>query len=228
MIVLQDRDRKILKLCYEQQFILTEHSEWFFRGGSYQACCMRLGELVQNRYLKKDTSATIGKKTIYRLTSLGVETALESGATAIASGGRLQPANMVHDSIVTSVRQRLEEFWDAKFVCERAIKESEYRQIPDGIFFFPSGKGIAIEVENSDKGRSRFIRLMNRWKDVKQIILVLYVVTSDSLFHTIQRYLEQAPKEQPMGLVHWSALSTSKPKVWTPRGEIAPFERRQF
>ncbi len=228
MIILQDRDRRILKLCYEQQFLLTEHVEKFFPNASYRACRMRVQELVKGNFLFEELTSTLGRKPIYRTTRTGAGVALESGATPHTPVRNLQLATLVHDSIVTSVRQRLEECWDAHFVCERAIKGKEYRQIPDGLFFFKSGKGIAIEVENSDKGRSRFIHLMNRWKDIPGIIFVLYVATQDTLFESIKKYLPSGPKEQPMGVVHWNCLKSSIPPVWTQRGEVRLFDRRDY
>lgn len=228
MIQLQDRDKRIIRLCYEQQFILTEHAEKFFAGASYRACRRRVQELADARYIREEPSASLGRKTVYRVTRLGTAVALESGATAIPQAGALQLATLVHDAVVTSVRLRLEEFWNARFVCERAIKGKEYREVPDGIFFFPSGRGIAIEVENSDKGRTRFLRLLQRWKDTPQIAFVLYVATSRELFEGIKRFLEHAPKDRPMGVVHWQELQAGTPRVWTQRGDIPLFDQREY
>ena len=228
MIVLQERDRRVIRICYEQQFILTEHVERDFGRTSYKNCRKRIRELIGANYLKEDKSAAIGRKPIYRVTGLGATVALENGASPISPKARLQLSTLVHDAIVISVRQRLTQFWDAQFVCERAIKASEHRQIPDGIFAFPSGKEIAIEVENSDKGRSRFISLLSRWRHEKQTILVLYIATSESLFSTIQKRLATAPNEQPFGLVKWDDLRVEKPDVWTPKGPIPLFDRRSF
>lgn len=228
MIQLQDRDKKLIRLCYEQQFILTEHAEKYFAGASYRACRQRVQELANAQYLREEPSTSLGRKPIYRVTRLGTAVALESGATAISQPRTLQLATLVHDAIVTSVRLKLEELWNAKFVCERAIKGKEYREVPDGIFFFPSGRGIAIEVENSDKGRTRFLRLLQRWKDTPQIAFVLYVATSPELFEAIKRFLGHAPKDRPMGVVQWLDLETGRPMVWSQRGDLALFDRREF
>jgi hypothetical protein len=228
MIILQERDRKILKLCYEQQFLMTDHVEKYFSNASYRACRMRVQELVEGSFLREELTSTLGRKPIYRTTKTGTIIALENGATPHTPIKNLQLATLVHDAIVTSVRQRLEDYWDAQFICERAIKGNEYKQIPDGIFFFKSGKGIAIEVENSDKGRSRFIRLLSRWKEVPGILFVLYVATNDFLFESIKKHLKQAPTEQPMGVVHWNQLKQSTPAVWTQRGEVRLFDKRDY
>lgn len=228
MIMLQERDKAILRLCYEQQFVLTEHIETYFSQVSYQACRKRITELVSAFYLREELTQVLGKKPIYRVTKLGAAVALENGALPVGQARVLQATTLVHDSIVTSVRLRLQSFWDAKFTCERAIKGSEYRQIPDGIFTFRSGKGIAIEVENSDKGRNRFIGLLRRWRDTPHISFVLYVATNDSLFESIQKWLAHGPKEKPLGVVRWKDLATQAPPIWTCRGELKLLERREF
>ncbi len=228
MILLQERDKRLLRLCYEQQFILTDHVEKLFAGASYRACRQRMQELAQAQFISEEPSTSLGRKPVYRVTRLGTAVALESGASAISQPRNLTLATLQHDAIVTSVRLRLEELWNAKFVCERAIKGKEYREVPDGIFFFPSGRGIAIELENSDKGRTRFLRLLQRWKDAPQITFVLYVATSRELYEAIKRFLEHAPKERPMGVVLWQELEAGKPTVWSQRGDLALFERREF
>lgn len=227
MMILQERDRRILRLCYEQQFVLTEHVEAFF-SGSYRACRKRIQELVDSLYLHEELTSALGKKRIYRVTKLGAQVALETHACPVGQARVLQPATLVHDAIVTSVRIRLESFWNAQFICERAIKGKEYRQIPDGLFVFPSGKAIAIEVENSDKGRSRFSQNLNRWRDTQNVLFVLFIATNDSLSHSIQTCLGNAPQGRPMGVVRWQELESGVPLVWTRRGEIQLFERREF
>lgn len=229
MILLQKRDREILRLCYEQQFLFTDHVLGLFKNRSYRECRRRIAELRQAGFLREELASVLGRRPVLRLTQLGTQAAIEGGGSLVPQTKRLQPATLLHDAYVTGVRVRLEEFWpSARFIPERAIKKSEYRQIPDGIFTFPSGRGVAIEVENSDKGRTRFIQLMERWRDVGQIILVLYVATSDSLYQTVQRYLEAGPKDQPMGVVSWNVLSTGRPPVLTPKGELPLFERSEF
>jgi hypothetical protein len=84
---------------------------------------------------------------------------------------RLNPKILDHDAKVTSARLRILQLWNATFVPERAIKAKDFPEIPDGIFFFPSGRGVALEIENSDKGRARFLRLLERWKDTPSITL---------------------------------------------------------
>jgi hypothetical protein len=228
-MILQARDKRLLLLCYQHQFLLTEHTLHLFENRSYREARRRLLELTKSGFLFEEKNAVVGRKPIHRLTSLGAKIAASEAAETIPQQRVLKTAELVHDAVVTSVRIRLESIWsEGSFVPERLIKKSQYRQIPDGIFQFPSGKGIAIEVENSDKGRSRFLRLLSRWSDVRHIILILYVATSDSLYESVKRYLSTAPKDQPVGLLHWHHLHEGKPLVWTPRGEMPLLERRGF
>lgn len=228
MIVIQNRDRELLRLCYEQQFLMTDHIQHYFRSGSYRACRMRVQELVEHKFLREESNSIFGRKPVYRTTSIGTQIALESGAIVHNPVRTLQLTTLVHDSLVTSVRLKLETLWDGRFVCERAIKSKDFKQIPDGIFFFPSGRGIAIEVENSDKGKSRFTRLLSRWQDTPGILFVLYVATSDYLCKSIKKCLPNGPIDQPMGVVTWEILKDGTPLVWTPRGEVDLFGRRTF
>jgi len=228
-MVLQRRDKRILLLCYQQQFLLTEHVLHLFENGSYREARRRLRELIREGFLYEESNAVLGRKPIIRLTILGAKIAAADCVEPIPQQRILKTVELTHDAIITSVRIRLERVWEeGRFVPERAIKKSQYRQIPDGLFMFPSGKGIAIEVENSDKGRSRVLRLLDRWSDIRHIILILYVATSDSLFESFKKYLASAPKGQPVGLVHWRDLQAGTPMVWTPRGEMPLLERRTF
>ncbi len=226
---LQTRDKKILSLCYQQQFILTEHVVHLFENRSYRETRRRLQELVKSGFLFKESTPVLGKKPLLRLTSLGIKIAATETSTLITQKRVLKAAELSHDAVVTSVRVRLEAIWnDARFVSEHLIKHSQLPQIPDGIFYFPSGKGIAIEVENSDKGRSRFLRLLERWNEVQEVILILYIATGEALFASLQKYLSSASNKQPTALVLWPALQEGLPLVWTPRGQIALFERKSF
>lgn len=230
-MILQPRDRAIFLLCYQHQFLLTEHTVHFFENQSYREARRRIRELIEAGFLFEEHDSILGRKPLLRLSPIGIKIAADSAANLIPPRRTLKKAELVHDSIVTSARIRFESIWsDARFTPERAIKRDQYAQIPDGIFYFPSGKGVAMEVENSDKGRSRFLRLLGRWSDVREIILILYVATSKTLYDSLKKYLSHtlAPKGQPVGLVIWDDLKEGTPLVWTPRGELPLLERRGF
>ena len=188
MIYLQERDYTILRICYEQRFLTREHIQTFFgahRSESYR----RTGELEKSRFLMRKYYPIAGRNYVMQLTQLGQQLVQDKFGIEFPA---LKPANLntlSHDILVTSVRLRLSQFWNATFVPERAIQAKEFPQIADGIFFFPSGKGIAIEVENSDKGRTRFLNRLERWKDTPSIAFILYVTPHLPLFKIISRYL---------------------------------------
>jgi hypothetical protein len=135
---------------------------------------------------------------------------------------------MIHDSLVTSARLRLSQFWDAEFVPERAIKVRDFPEVPDGIFFFRSGKGIALEVENSDKGRTRFLRLLERWREVPKVVFVLYVASHPKLFQILKSYIRSGPQDQPIGVVLWEDLKSGSPLISTSQGDLNLLAQREF
>jgi hypothetical protein len=208
---------------------LTEHVLHLFENRSYRETRRRLQELVKSGFLFEQGNSVLGRKPLLRLTSLGAKIAASETATLITQKRVLKTPELSHDAIVTSARIRLESIWsEARFVPEHLIKHSQLPQIPDGIFYFQSGKGIAIEVENSDKGRSRFLRLLERWNDVQEVILVLYIATNEALFACLKKYLSSATIKQPTALVLWAELQEGLPLVWTPRGLLPLFERKTF
>ncbi len=175
--------------------------------------------------MKRENSPVFGGTGILRLTYPGRKVAEAAAAKRLQQSRRISLAHQSHDAFVTSVRLRLERLWKGVFVCERAIKEAGYAVIPDGVFFLQGGKAVAIEVENSDKGRTRFLNLAERWKDVPSISAVLYVATHEPLLRTLQGYLSQCGVKRPsLGLISFNALMANEPKVWRPSGEADWFK----
>ncbi len=228
-VMLSERDRGILRLCYEQTFLLREHVECFFGDASGRRINQRLKVLEDGGFLTRSYFPELGPKAVIRLSKRGESVALQSGARNTRQPARLNPKTLAHDAIVTTCRQKILRHWNAEFIPERAIKTRDFPEIPDGIFFFRSGRGIALEVENSDKGRTRFLRLLERWKGAPSIVFVLFVATTDRLFETLSRYLSSGPEDQPMGVVRFSELiSAGDVRVRTKRGPVALFDRREF
>jgi hypothetical protein len=135
---------------------------------------------------------------------------------------RLNANTLIHDALVTSARLKLAQFWNAKFIPERAIKPKDFPEIPDGIFYFKSGKGVAIEVENSDKGRFRFLKLLSRWKFHPSMGAILYIASNPTLFKTLCGYIQEAPLmvEPLIGIIPWEQLKNGSLMVSTQIGEI--------
>lgn len=99
--------------------------------------------------------------------------------------------------------------------------------MPDGLFIFPSGTKAAIEVENSLKAKSRFMRLLEDWRRV-DVKLILFVVTTHHLFSNLQRFLLEGPRGVPLSLIEWETLMSEKPRVWTPSGIVDVFSRKEY
>ncbi len=228
MIILQERDREILKFCYEQQFITIEHVMLGFFEGRYKDASRRLGQLAQAKFLKEEDSGfLVSKQKFYRLTKLGRHAAESSCANFIPQKRFLAHSTLMHDSFVSLVRIRLSELWDATWIPESAAKKYELSEVPDGIVLFESGKQVAIEVENSIKGRQRFESRLHAWKNT-QITLVLYIATSEALDSTLRSYLKSAPAKPHFGLTTWERLKSSTPVLWSPNGSIQAFTRKKL
>ncbi|MGE4108219.1 MAG: hypothetical protein AB7F66_13475 [Bacteriovoracia bacterium] len=229
MIQIQSRDRAMLRICYEQQFLTMPHIREFYPNNkSGKEAIRRAGALAKSGFWYKAPSPLNPKELIYRVTSRGKDIAQAEGAPKINGLKTLSMATLLHDGLVTAVRLRLGSIWNARFVCERAIKEGDYPQIPDGLFFFPSGLGIALEVENSEKGKTRFIELANRWAATPSVFAVLYVAKDQDLANTLKKFVGQASPTKPLGVVDWTSLRYGWPTVWTIRGELDWFQRREF
>lgn len=226
---IQERDKRILELCYEQQFLtLRQIKRFFFSNCAPQNARKRVLELQEAGFLKREFNPVLGTKSLVRLDRLGVELIESQQPNRLNQNRIIRVGTLLHDELVTSVRLRLAERWNAKFVPERFIKKSGLPQIPDGLFYFPSGNAIAIEIENSDKGRTRFLTLLERWRDLQDIIFVLFVASRTELVPILKSYLSSGPKDQPLGLVNWSELNETFPLVWTQNGAVDLFSRREF
>ena len=197
-MILQNRDREILKLCLEQQFLLSEHLEPMF--STYKQLRRRVTELKAQNYIKEDERGLLTKKNLIRLTHKGKTIALESGAINVSYLKNISPNLITHDALVTSVRLRLQGFWNAKFIPERAIQMEGVCPLPDGLFAFPTGKVIALEVENSDKGKTRFLKGLERWNTQSSLFFILYVCSNPTLELVVRHYLSLSSVNQPMGV----------------------------
>ncbi len=227
-MVIQKRDQEILRVCYEQQFLTTEHViQYFFKVGQWRRAYERISELKSGGFLRAEKNVLFDQLQILRLTSYGQRLVLSSAPIEVPQVRRLDPRTLVHDTIVTSVRLRLSDFWDGSWIPERVIKQDEYPQIPDGLFVFQSGKKVAVEVENSPKDRARFFQNMERWRktDVK---LVLFIATTPALVARIEGYLKEGPQGLPLALVFWDELKKRAVKVWTPSGSVDVFNRKEY
>jgi DNA-binding MarR family transcriptional regulator len=229
MIEIQKRDVEILRICHEQQFLTREHFRTFFNTHQ-SAADRRLRKLIQADFIQIEFHPQWGREPILRLTRNGYYLAKKNHTLPEMGYPKLNLSCLIHDALVTSVRLRLSQFWSAHFVPERAIKNQQSAfEIPDGIFYFPSGRGIAIEIENSNKGKFRLLKLLDRWKAQPQIAAVLYVASTQELFRTVLNAIQEAPllPETLVGVVEWTALQKGIPPVTTKIGNADLFSKRE-
>ena len=227
-MLIQDRDEAILRCCYEQQFLTMDHLGRFFYAGKHKGePYRRIQELERAGLIRKERHPLLGGRSLIRLTQKGTEVALKDCPIKVAQLKRLDFRTLTHDALVTSVRLRIESLWDGRWVPERAIKQEEYPQIPDGVFCFESGRKVAFEVEHSLKGRERFLDRTASWRR-EPVFFVLYVATTAAIHSSLRRFLNDAPPDLALGLVSWTDLETTTPPVWTPRGEFNLFTKRTY
>ena len=217
MIILQERDLRILRLAREHRFVTVDQVKPLFGSGRTRQCTRRVLELRQEGYLKPDPLTHLEGASIFRLTPLGLKTAASGSTLSIRPQQYLDLPTLKHESIITSVRVILEEAWKTgRFVPEQAIKNQDFRQIPDGVYFFENGRGVALEVENSLKSEKRFLKLHERWEEEPAIFFVLFIATSPDLYEAIKARIPKVQTDQPFGLVLWDDLKAGTDQIWSP------------
>jgi hypothetical protein len=227
-VELQPRDRLLINLSYEQQFVVVSHAHrYLFSGIDQRERQRRIYELERAGFIRREPTQLIDKTGIIRLTKSGIKLAEADRAERIPQLRSISVQTLLHDSIVTAVRLRLSQLWHATWIPERLIKSDEFPQVPDGMVVFPSGTTLAIEVENSPKGPKRFREIQERWRN-NRVKLCLYVASNEALYRCVKKYMEQGPKDLPFGLVLWRELENGTPHVWMPQGMIDIFSRREL
>jgi hypothetical protein len=233
---LTDRDRELLKLILEQQFVTSEHVHTFFGDVKHTTVRRRLRAIAEMRFIEEEIYPEVGQKRVIRLTARGLVEALQQRGRYLSYKRDLSPMTLNHDILVTSLRLMLTEVWEGSFVPERAIKDHGLELIPDGLWVFPSGRFFALELENSDKGPKRFLRLTERWQKLSapNLLGVLYFASSGFVLRSLQRSFERIPASPPMGLIDYQALAESRrqtsapPSALTQKGALEIFKRRAF
>ncbi len=227
-VQLQKRDREIMRLCYEQQFLLSEQVlRFFFYKVGVRNGFQRLQELSQFGLIRWLKEPMLDKKRLIRLTRKGLRAITEDIIIEVPHVRKPDVRTLRHDSIVTSVRLRLQELWTGSWIPERVIKKEDFPRIPDGLFIFPSGKKVAVEVENTPKSRARFLSILEDWRKI-DVKLVLYVATAPYMFGIIQRLLPDGPRGVPFALVLWEDLKNGTPAVWSVGGAVDIFSRKEY
>lgn len=219
-VLLTERDKGILRLCYEQQFLLRDHLEPFFEGCSIRRINFRLQQLIDGGYLRREHYPELGLQSIYRLTSVGIKLTQDLNPRTRRYLSKINSTTLFHDALVTSCRLKFSKIWTAQFHPERELKESEFPEIVDGLWRFQSGKFVALEVECSDKGRKRFLRRLHNLGRIESITLILYVVPNERMLSIVRTYLKDSPSEQPSGVCLWGDISAGLFVIQTNRGPV--------
>ena len=227
MIRIEERDREIIKCCYEQHFITIDHiNDFFYKNSNKRRAYERVQTLIKNGYFYKERSGYLNKS-ILRLTKKGVSYS-KVEFTPLFQKRRIDSRHIIHDSLVTSIRLRLKDFWDFTWIPERAIKDGQYIQVPDGLVVFKSKKIIAIECENSIKSKRMYFDNFKKWKK-SDILMVLFVTTKPTITKSIKNsILQSGISDMPLCVVEWVVLKKEVPSVWSTRGELGVFNRREF
>ena len=217
-MILQDRDQKILGLAKEHHFLTLEQIQPLFREGSKCESARRIRELSRAGYFYKERSLRLGRKPLFRLTSKGAQRANEVSPFEIKPRRFLNHATLEHDAIVTGARVILERhFQGSLFTPEEALKAEERSQIPDGIFTFRTKRAVALEIENSEKWSTRFLKIHERWDQEPNIFLVLFVATTPAIETRLKHLIPQIKSRQPFGVILWDDLKDGKEDVWCPK-----------
>ena len=228
MIELQRRDHDLIDLTYEQQFVSVGHAQKYVFGSMQpRRQRERILELERAGVIRREECLVSQVGRIIRLTKSGVQIAESRRSEIIPQQRKLDLRTLQHDALVTAVRLRLSQLWDAHWIPERLIKAEQFRHIPDGVAVFESGTQIAIEVENSPKGPKRFREIQERWRGVP-VKLCLYVASQAVMHRIVLSYLKDGPQDLPFALVSWDELATGTPKVWSVFGELDLFSRRAY
>ena len=222
---LQPRDRKILGLIYDHGFVLQRHVLRLFP--NYTETRRRINELKRAGWLSEELShVTYGKE--LRLTKKGRLVAEADSPYRFPQIKFLNPHYYFHDSFVISTRMRLEELWNGTWIPEKSYRGHQ-KEVPDGIFLFPSGKKIYVEVENSMKSRARFLAKHSRYND-HAALLILYVTTQKIVLNGIKSFIKRNNNPMaPYAVISLEELMNEAPVGWCKERELLKlFAKREF
>jgi hypothetical protein len=226
---LSARDREILRIAYEEQFVGLGTLAKFLFGGSIKLASRRVLKLAHLRLLKQEILRLPSSPKVLRLAPVGQRMAKTISSFEIRQKRRVPLSTFEHDASVIHARLELGRRFEGLWVPEKAIKAHNLRKVPDGILVFPSGKRIAIEVENSLKSKSRYRDLWETWGS-EGFMVVLYIATRGSIATSLRRLMtELCPEGVLLALVEMDALGRDEVEtVWTPHGPLPLFSKRTY
>lgn len=215
------RDQLILTLCYEHGFLAVQHLTGFFPSPRERRT--RMAEAIRaDLFFRADPPLPFANS-IFRLTPSGVNLVESFYPYRIPPKRILSPATFTHSVKVIDARLKIAPLWHGAWTPESRLPKAA-AEIPDAIYTFPSGAEIYIELENSLKGRRRFLR---RLETFQAPILTLYVATNPEIERMLKKYLAAA-ETPPAGVVLLDSIQGPHTSVWTREKTIRPFSRRSF
>lgn len=221
-MILQKRDKRILNLLHEHGFLEMEHVQRFFP--NYTETRRRIIELKQAGIVREEQSPVTSNEVVLRLNPCSPERLFNGHRVFLHPKKMLAPNTFLHNSKVISIRLVLESLWSGEWIAESRFKGRK-DEIPDAIFKFSNGNEVYVELENSLKGRGRFLK---RLKTFTAPALTLYVGTSHCPVHKLQKYMLE-PGLPPCAAVDYEDLFKSPiPRPWSPKGPLRIFEVREF
>ena len=182
-IKLTQRDLELLKLCFEQRFLLVEHVIQFFPEKWKKASASRrIKQLSDAGLIRTLRVPQLGNFLLIRITELGlvhVEHLVFGTKDRIPS---ISPWTIHHDAFLTSVRLVLMEkyphsIWEPETALEG--DQSEYTFIPDGIIRFSKTDAIMVEAECTIKKQKDYRDRLNYWDNQNDISKILYVARNE-------------------------------------------------
>lgn len=180
-VVLKARDIQVFRLIHEQRYLAYAHVKSVFWEKSSViagACYHRLEKLIEAGYLVKETSLK-RKLPVYLLTEKGLCELLQRGLAGGMPLFRMNDfyrVNMDHDLKVTTLRVFFRAHGIDVWTSERVLKDRDFRaKVPDGVLHV-YGNRIAIEMENSTKGKKRYEALFASYaqsKEYERVFMIL-------------------------------------------------------
>jgi len=183
-IVLQERDKKLLKLCYEQGFLSYEFvKENLFNNASDQRLRERIKQLEQAEFIRRLPCPTLSAKRIIKLTPLGVQSAENFSSYHLNYNHRFDFGPAVHDAKLTDLRSYFETQLKTfkSWMPERYLRANNFKgHAPDGVLIYDDEKNVerllAIELELRRKNIERYSDIFQHHFETKRYCWMLYVV----------------------------------------------------
>lgn len=219
--LLSHADLCILEVAFLHSFVTRRIIErQLLPGRSKEFTTRVLKRLVDRGFLNRATSPMLVPIGVYLPSRMSCRMMAERTQILSHPKARVRIETFDHDEKVLSVSLTLRKLLNAAWIPERELKQSDYQEVPDGVFLTDQGKAIALEVENSMKGRTRLLQLLSRWERC-EIDGVLYVASTQPIHTFLRSCITGTQGRTSLALISLADLSAPGPKLYTPEGEVA-------